>query len=622
MKAEDKSFYFLASPSYYDIPFFQRAYVWNEENWDELLSNLTSKNQNHFLGSLILKNELVSSGSISRFSVIDGQQRLTTLSILLRACFDHIVKYAKEYEYDEEVVNNCKFSMERLLFVAEGGIKRNLEVKIKHSNIDRKSFESIIHGEFDENDKWENYLTKYNQDSVSSIIKAYIYFRKELNQLTQDKIEYVWELLTVDKIKFLVNIDLDSNDNEQAIFDSVNSAGVRLSSADTIKNLLYQKYVELLRVFDSHNVDEKAISLYKETWEDAFLADEDTNAYWDEQRQSGRMKRSIIETFLHAFAVVGGFFHPSENNISDLAQTYRKKIANMSLEEIGQFLREMHDYAEVFKEYFTFENTFLQLDDYINRTLNICNVLDVSTFYPYFLKQLYAYKKGTIFEKELQHSFFSIEKYILLNAICKGNTKHYNLECLQIVNGRKSPEEVMHSCADITEENFVNGLRYMAQNKLPTLLLFWIELFQRNRFNVDIKQLKYEYTLEHIMPKKWKKNWSNVPVYDSSGNQIFDENEIQRIRDCAICEIGNMTLLNAKLNTAVSNGTFFDKVHGNAGKKGLKDLADFRLTKDVIAYGSWDERKIYDRSRELEQMVREIWNIKDLPREIGVNIPT
>lgn len=380
MKAEDKSFYFLASPSYYDIPFFQRAYVWNEENWDELLSNLTSKNQNHFLGSLILKNELVSSGSISRFSVIDGQQRLTTLSILLRACFDHIVKHAKEYEYDEEVVNNCKFSMERLLFVAEGGIKRNLEVKIKHSNIDRKSFESIIHGEFDENDKWENYLTKYNQDSVSSIIKAYIYFRKELNQLTQDKIEYVWELLTVDKIKFLVNIDLDSNDNEQAIFDSVNSAGVRLSSADTIKNLLYQKYVELLRVFDSHNVDEKAISLYKETWEDAFLADEDTNAYWDEQRQSGRMKRSIIETFLHAFAVVGGFFHPSENNISDLAQTYRKKIANMSLEEIGQFLREMHDYAEVFKEYFTFENTFLQLDDYINRTLNICNVLDVSRF--------------------------------------------------------------------------------------------------------------------------------------------------------------------------------------------------------------------------------------------------
>lgn len=83
MKAEDKSFYFLATPSYYDIPFFQRAYVWDYDNWNELLSNLTSKNQNHFLGSIILKNELATSGNVSRFSVIDGQQRLTTLSVLL-----------------------------------------------------------------------------------------------------------------------------------------------------------------------------------------------------------------------------------------------------------------------------------------------------------------------------------------------------------------------------------------------------------------------------------------------------------------------------------------------------------------------------------------------------------
>ena len=176
MKAEDKSFYFLASPSYYDIPFFQRAYVWNEENWDELLSNLTSKNQNHFLGSLILKNELVSSGSISRFSVIDGQQRLTTLSILLRACFDHIVKHVKEYGYDEDVIKNCKFSMEILLFVAEGGIKRNLEVKIKHSNIDRKSFESIIHGDFDENDKW-NIAAGYGNYRSGSALALGAFYR-------------------------------------------------------------------------------------------------------------------------------------------------------------------------------------------------------------------------------------------------------------------------------------------------------------------------------------------------------------------------------------------------------------------------------------------------------------
>ena len=60
-----------------------------------------------------------------------------------------------------------------------------------------------------------------------------------MEDVSQETIDYLWELLTVDKIKFLVNIDLDVNDNEQAIFDTVNSAGIRLSSADTIKNLLY-----------------------------------------------------------------------------------------------------------------------------------------------------------------------------------------------------------------------------------------------------------------------------------------------------------------------------------------------------------------------------------------------
>ena len=300
MRAEDKSFYFLATPSYYDIPFFQRAYVWSEDNWSELFNNLTSKNQNHFLGSIILKNELAAAGSVARFSVIDGQQRLTTLSILLRACYDHIVKNAASYNYDESDVKTCQVQMESILFVPEGGIKKKLHVKINHSHLDKKAFESVINGELDTDDRWEKYVSLDDDDTTSSIIKAYAYFRDALEDVSQETIDYLWELLTVDKIKFLVNIDLDVNDNEQAIFDTVNSAGVRLSSADTIKNLLYQRYVELLRAEDPTTVDERAVSEYEETWVDAFVSDESTNAYWETQRQYGRMKRSNIETFLHA----------------------------------------------------------------------------------------------------------------------------------------------------------------------------------------------------------------------------------------------------------------------------------------------------------------------------------
>ena len=367
MRAEDKSFYFLATPSYYDIPFFQRAYVWNEDNWSELFGNLTDKNQNHFLGSIILKNELAIAGSVARFSVIDGQQRLTTLSILLRACYDHIVQHSHEYGYDEDIIKTCQVKMESLLFVPEGGIKQKLHVKINHSHLDKKAFEEVINGDLDKNDKWEKYVGLPDDDNSSSIIKAYAYFRDELLDVNQEIIDYLWELLTVDKIKFLVNIDLDVNDNEQAIFDTVNSAGVRLSSADTIKNLLYQKYVELLRKTESGDIDEAAIEEYESTWVDAFIADEALNAYWESQRQYGRMKRSNLETFLHAFAVVQGFFNPAENNMADLPQEYRKKVSKMDISALEDFLKELHDYSVVFKEYFSDEDSLLTYNDYVGR---------------------------------------------------------------------------------------------------------------------------------------------------------------------------------------------------------------------------------------------------------------
>lgn len=617
MQAKDKSFSFMATPCYYDIPFFQRAYVWNEDNWSELLSNLTSRNQNHFLGSIILKNELAPSGSVPRFSVIDGQQRLTTLSILLRACYDHIAECADKYGYDADVIKTCQVTMESLLFVPEGGIKRKLFAKINHSHLDKKAYENTIKGEYADGDKWQKYVGLSEDTKVSSIVKAYAYFRDELQGLSQNSIDYLWELLTVDKIKFLVNIDLDVNDNEQAIFDTVNSAGVRLSSADTIKNLLYQKYVELLRAEDPGSADNKAVSEYEATWGDAFISDEDLNAYWETSRQYGRLKRSNIEIFLHAFAVVKGFFNPAENNMVDLPQKYRQKISDMNIEDLEHFLTEMHDFAEVFRNYFSKDGESLEFSDFVGRIFNICNVLEVSTFYPYLLQQLYARKTGAISDQELEERFFAVEKYVILNAICKGSTKNYNNECLQMVSGKKTPQEIMHDCIYISEGNFVNGLRRMTANKLPTLLLFWIELYQRNGQNVDVKSLKYEYTLEHIMPQKWRQNWSDVPAYDEEGNVVEDADEIERIRNHAIYELGNMTLLNSKLNTSISNGTFHDKVNGKGGKKGIRDLADLRLTKEVCNNNTeWDERKIASRTDELEKQIRQIWDAGELPTEI------
>lgn len=152
------------------------------------------------------------------------------------------------------------------------------------------------------------------------------------------------------------------------------------------------------------------------------------NAYWETQRQYGRMKRSNIETFLHAFAVVQGFFNPAENNMVDLPQEYRKKISKMDISSVEVFLKELHDYADVFREYFSNEDSLLTYDDYVGRIFNISNVLVVSTFHPYLLQQLCDFKSGSIEEEDIRSRFF------VLNAICKSSTKNYNNECLQLVD--------------------------------------------------------------------------------------------------------------------------------------------------------------------------------------------
>ena len=618
MHAEDKPFSFITTPTYYDVPFFQRAYVWDKDNWQELFENLSNKNRGHFLGSIILKNVPVSAGTVPRYLIIDGQQRLTTLSILLRACYDHVVKNALKYGYDSEVISECKLKMENYLFVSEGGLgKKQKNVKIVHSRLDKIAFNEVIQGIYDVNDRWEKIGEA--DDEASSIVKAYSFFRLSLNEITPDMFSDLWEILTGSACKFLVNINLAADDDEQAIFDTVNSSGVRLSSEDTIKNLLYQRYVELLRKEGNQDVEKMAVEEYEKTWEAAFLKDEQTKSFWDLQKQYGRMKRSNLETFLHSFAVVEGFFNPSDNNMDEMPRQYREHVSKMGKDEIEEFFNMIRNYASVYAEYFAEGDEAISFDNYIGRIMNICTELEVSTFYPYILQQLYLFKKKELNASDLYHKLFELERYIVITAICKGSTKNYNKECLQLVENKKKPEDIFAESIYISEDSFKSGLRKMTMNKFPTLLLFWVELYLRSKAAdyMDVKELKYVYTLEHIMPQKWEENWSSVNVYGVDGQMIESPEEAENVRRKVIYEIGNMTLLKSKLNSSVSNGTFNEKKEGKNGKKGLKDIVDLKITKEVIEKDYWDERTIRDRTSLIEDRIREIWAVKDLPADVA-----
>ena len=142
MEAHEAAFAFMNGAIRVEIPFFQRGYVWNKDNWRDLIEDLLDDKSSHFLGSIILKSIKTSSGEIPRWSLIDGQQRLTTLSILLRACYDNLPLDT----YDEDIQQSVRFQMQELLFYKEKRILGKKYAKITHSMVDSPSFCKVIEG--------------------------------------------------------------------------------------------------------------------------------------------------------------------------------------------------------------------------------------------------------------------------------------------------------------------------------------------------------------------------------------------------------------------------------------------------------------------------------------------
>lgn len=578
MKAEAKALNFITIEGIIKVPFFQRSYVWDEENWEELFEDLADINNYHFLGSIIFKQQNVSTGSAKEVLLIDGQQRLTTICILLKAIYDNL---------EDVKQKNLNSTLEPFLYFKKNAISDSLEEKIKLSKNDTDDYKKILNNNINDSNK------------ESKLIRCYNYFNEKLKNKIDEDIEILDKL--INKIlspsyKLLVVIDLEANDNEQEIFDTINSAGVRLTSADIIKNALFQK------ISDLRASEEKLISLYKEYWEYIFQSDKEKENEWLKEKNTGRVKRDNIEILFHSYAVLKSFFDPENDNLSDLSFIYKKKLHEFgTIDEIEKFLIELKKYADIFYNNFISEIELLEFDNQTHRVLHIINILELSTFYPLILYILHDIKAEDR-EKYLK----ALEKYVIRRAIANKTTKNYNKEIKNFIKDINSL--ILVSNDDTNDTEIYGGLQNISNNK-ANLVLFWIELFRRMDPKYQIKALKYTYTLEHILPTKWEQHWTDIPIYDENENEITIEGEKKSVRNQLLNSIGNMTLLTSSLNSSIRNNKFSIKINGLNRKKGIKDYADLSITKEILPpnINSWDERIIRKRTADLFKEVKKIW---------------
>ena len=604
MEAHGQPLRFLCDEQILEIPFFQRAYVWNDDNWKDLLEDLLRTSGSHFLGSIILKRAKSITGTADKAIIIDGQQRLTTLSILIKALYDSI---------DNKRAKLINDATEALFYTLKSSDSDYL-LTINHSHNDRKQFEEVMGSVVDGEIK-SPILSKLNEikeDDPRLLIKrCYKFFYTQLMSISNEERINLWDNLFDKNNKILVVIDLDDNDQEQKIFDTINSSGVRLTSTDIIKNALYQKLIELTKDSD------KIAEYYKRTWAETFEKDDSVVAYWNKEKSMGRLWRQNSELLLQTVAIIKGIFDvDKKHTIQQLADLYKTEIEDYTEQQLYDFIEEITKYANIYKEHIpdfngkeNFEYNNTEIEAVEQRVLHILDKNDISTFNPYIIYIFNTYEGQ---DKVIIEKLREIEKYVMTYLITKKPTKNFNKDCTTFIND-KTGNEIKNRLKDFTNAELKAGIVSKVSNKLGAEILFWIELKRRLAPKYDTKTLQFNYQLEHIMPQKWETNWSNVDYVDEQGNilQKNDDNKSRRYEK--VYSLGNMTLLNGRLNASISNNNFQKKMEGDEKKSGVIKYSSLSVTKDDLVAKiydkdkEWNEKTIIERENYLGNEVVELW---------------
>ncbi|MCL2527657.1 MAG: DUF262 domain-containing protein [Defluviitaleaceae bacterium] len=625
MRANAEPFTFLDKERQVRIPYFQRPYVWKLEHWDRLLSDLRDvciNGGNTYLGTIILQTVASKPGKIGHSVVIDGQQRLTTLSLLLKALHDSFDDTYKERGRASGRYNGCLFCMSE-------SFEGDVSVKIDHSKLDAQCYQAIIKSE----------AMPPKEDFImarSLIAQCYYHYEAELTKITFDERWELFKSLLNDYNEIMIVIRLSEEDNEQRIFDTMNTMGARLSSADTFKNYFFEK------LFDDDFTREEVEDLYEKNWEGVFAKDEETITFWREPRGS----RDRTENLLRYTATIRGDF--TSQRLDKLPEIYKALIDNMDKDAKIQLLETIASYARIYKNNSMMfdnsnKNNFYSLGNYKKRLYRVAKIYGVSSFQPYilYLEQLHAGDEITL-EKE----FHKLETMLLRRCVCKSGSSEYGRLAIKLIGSDPSQRDELFEEYTPSDKELEAALKHVDENHLSSaynmvkFILLMVELYRRshdvryigNR-HYAMKSLEDKFTLEHIMPKSWGKYWEMVPVVPECGGRGFTKEDYDNCRNAHIYQIGNLTLLENAQNEALSNYDFRTKIEGGVSFgpfEGMRSGIQLGITwfdivkpymhgvKFVINKGTkritkhehratWDEERIRERTKSITDDVLAIW---------------
>ncbi|MCR5112333.1 MAG: DUF262 and DUF1524 domain-containing protein [Acholeplasmatales bacterium] len=542
----------------YIIPVYQRLYSWGPEQcktlWNDIVNMQKKQNGSHFLGSIVCILEQTDPAGLQKYMVIDGQQRLTTLTLILIALRDSLK--------DDSDINRDELSFSFLINQFKSGSEK---YKILLTEEDREILIALI-------DK-----KPIDKNVNSKLLNAYNYFMSEIES---GKISHQQIREATGKLQ-IVTITLDRQfDDPQAIFESLNSTGKELSESDLIRNYI------LMGIENNEQV-----TLYQTVWRPM------------EVLFGHDYKEHIMDDFFRDYLTMKLARIPKQGDVYD---EFKRWHINSDFESNQAVSKDLYNYADLFTQikFAKFIRLSAPENEEINNLYRQIDNLNVGVSMPFLLFLSNDFKNGVIQTSEYCEILRLIISYAIRRGVCEIPTNSLNKTFATLKNEivrtdylnsikayfikrddyKRFPNDAEFGEAFVTKEI------YKARNR--NYILDMLENYD-NKSPVTISKL----TIEHVMPQ-------NKTLSDEWKNELGPEWE--RIHKTYLHTIGNLTLTG--YNSEMSDKPFMEKM---TMKGGFKQTA-VRLNTYIIEQTGWNENNIQERAELLKSKALEIWPFPSL----------
>lgn len=544
------------------VPIFQRNYSWQKSQYEQLWFDILraskfKEKQNHFIGSIVYIDMGTPAGRPQQLLLIDGQQRLTTISILLCAIKD----YVQKFNLETKLINLAKIKNQFLYNsdeIDEDRYKLLLNVQ------DKETYIKLI----------DNTIFTVNKPATN-IIKCYEFFYERIEDFIKQHGQIDEIYAGIFKLS-LVSISLDKDsDNPQMIFESMNSTGKDLSQTDLLRNYLLMDLTP-----------EKQTRLYKTYWksmEELFGEDiykNDVNKF-----------DYFIRDFLTLKSDTGYIC-----KINNVYENFKRYYLDNNCEKFV-VLKDLFTYAK----YYACIDLLQEKDDELKLYWQEFKKLDSHVVYPFLLKLYDDYSCQILIKEDFKKILQVVISYLWRRAICEIPT-----------NSLSKTFATLYQAVD--KDDYVNSVikafvfkssykrfpsDYEVREKLQTkdiyhfrLRKYLLEALENYYHKEPIDLNTANYTIEHIMPQNIEHNLS--------WQQMLGE-DWQEVHSLYLHSLGNLTITG--YNAEMSNKSFVEKVNGESGFK----HSHLKLSESIAQCDVWNKKAIQRRTNILTDIILKIW---------------